>query len=449
MIAEDSGFPERKLQQKLSTFDLTMIVMGSIIGSGIFLTPSAIGAALPSAALILFVWGLGGVLALSGALTYAELGALLPRAGGQYVFLREAYGGLVGFLYGWVLFLVINTGGLAALSIAFATYLGYFISLSELGIKLVAISGILFLAVVNYFGVKPGGIFSDVFTVLKLAGILGLIVFGLFLVRGEEIRLTPVIPEGDFSLSSAITLAMIGVLWSYGGWQHVTYTAGEAKTPRKSLPIALILGVFGVVLIYLLTNLAYLNLLPISDIASSERVAADAMERHFGPAGAALISGAIFISTFGTAGVYTLSAPRVYFAMANDGVFFRRVAEVHPRYRVPAISILAQTFWAIVLVSSGTFLELITYVTFTDWIFFALTGMSVFIFRKKLPTAERPYKTWGYPLTPIFFVAVSVWFVLTTLFEAPVQSAAGLGFLFLGIPAYFIWKKYSSKKTAS
>ncbi len=238
---------------------------------------------------------------------------------------------------------------------------------------------------------------------------------------------------------------MIGVLWSYGGWQHVTFTAEEARTPRRSLPIALIVGVFGVVTIYLLTNLAYLKLLPISEIASSERVAADAMERHLGYTGAALISVVIFVSTFGTAGVYTLSAPRVYFAMANDGLFFRRAAEVHPRYKTPAVSILAQTLWAIVLVSSGTFLELITYVTFTDWIFFALTGASVLLFRRKLSNAERPYRTWGYPLTPIFFIAVAVWFVLTVLFEAPVQSLAGLGFLFLGIPVYFLWKNLAHR----
>lgn len=429
-----------QLQQKLTRFDLTLIAIGSTIGSGIFLTPSGIAQKLPSVELILFVWLLGGLLALSGGLTFAELGAMMPRAGGVYVFLNEAYGGLAGFLYGWAYFLVVNTGALAALSIAFATYLGFFVPLSPLEIKLVAIAGLLILTAINYFGVKPGGIFADIFTLLKVLGIIGVIAVGFFL--GSMDSLSAAAPlQMPPKLGGALAAAMVGVLWSYGGWQHATYLAGEAKEPRRSIPFALVLGTLLVSILYILTNLAYLFLLPLNAIAASERVAADAIQGAVGPGGATLVSLAIFISVFGTAGIYTMSAPRIYYAMARDGVFFKKVAEVHPKYKAPTFAILSQTAWAILLILSGTFYELITYVAFTDWIFFALAGASVFLFRRRRPEAERPYKTLGYPLTPLFFVAVSLWFVLNTLVGAPVQALAGLGFLATGVPVYYLWKR--------
>ncbi len=429
-----------QLQQKLTRFDLTLIAIGSTIGSGIFLTPSGIAQKLPSVELILFVWLIGGLLALCGGLTFAELGAMMPRAGGVYVFLNEAYGGLAGFLYGWAYFLVVNTGALAALSIAFATYLGFFVPLSPLEIKLAAILGLLVLTAINYFGVKPGGIFADIFTLLKVLGIIGIIAAGFFL--GSAGSLSAVAPlQMPTNLGGALAAAMVGVLWSYGGWQHATYVAGEAKEPKRSIPFALILGTLLVSILYILTNLAYLLLLPLDAIAGSQRVAADAIQGAVGPLGATLVSLAIFISVFGTAGIYTMTAPRIYYAMARDGVFFKRVAEVHPKYKAPTFAILSQTAWAILLILSGTFYELITYVAFTDWIFFALAGASVFLFRKRRPQAERPYKTLGYPFTSLFFVAISTWFVLNTLINAPAQALAGLGFLALGVPVYYLWKK--------
>lgn len=429
-----------QLQQKLTRFDLTLIAIGSTIGSGIFLTPSGIAQKLPSAEWILFVWLMGGLLALCGGLTFAELGAMMPRAGGVYVFLNEAYGGLAGFLYGWAYFLVVNTGALAALSIAFATYLGFFVPLSPLEIKLVAIAGLLILTAINYFGVKPGGIFADIFTLLKVLGIIGVIAAGFFL--GSMDSLSAAAPsQMPPNLGGALAAAMVGVLWSYGGWQHATYLAGEATEPKRSIPFALILGTLLVSILYVLTNLAYLFLLPLDAIAASERVAADAVQNAVGPAGATLVSLAIFTSVFGTAGIYTMTAPRIYYAMARDGVFFKKVAEVHPKYKAPTFAILSQTAWAILLILSGTFYELITYVAFTDWIFFALAGASVFLFRRRNPQAERPYRTLGYPLTPLFFVAVSTWFVLNTLTGAPAQALAGLGFLALGVPVYYLWKK--------
>jgi len=418
-----------------------MIVIGSVIGSGIFITPSSIAQSVPSAGLILFVWLLGGLLALSGALAYAELGTLMPRAGGVYVYLSEAYGGLFGFLYGWANFLVVTTGAIAALAIVYSTYVGYFVPLSEVGTKAVAIGGVVIFTVINYFGVKAGGVFSNIFTLLKLLGLCSLIALGFLLGTGQEIRFRPLVPPLETGLGSALAMGMVGVLWSFGGWQHATFTAGEAITPRRSLPISIIGGMIAVTSIYLLANLVYLYLLPVDSIISSTRVAATAAERFLGPTGGALISLTIFISTFGTSGIYTLTAPRIYYAMAEDGVFFKRAAYVHPKYHTPVFSILFQSGWAIVLILSGNFLQLITYVAFTDWIFFALTAATVIIFRRKFPEMERPYRTWGYPITPVFFLLVSTWFVINTLFNSPTQALAGLGFLVLGVPVYYLWRR--------
>lgn len=430
-----------QLKQALSKFDLTMIAIGSTIGSGIFLTPATIAHELQTPWLILAVWIVGGLMAIAGALTFAELGGMMPGAGGVYVYLSEAYGGIFGFLYGWSYLLVTNTGGLAALSVAFTTYFGTFVILDPLQQKLVAIGGLVFLTTINVIGVKVGGIFSDVFTILKLLGIGLLIAIGLG--WGSSATTNFSAPLGDYTngIGGALAVAMVGVLWSYGGWQHASYAAAEAKDPRRTVPFAMVVGAIVVTAVYVLTNLAYMFLLPPSAIGSSERVAADAISTILGSPGATLIAGAIFISTFGTAGIYTLTAPRIYFAMANDGVFFNKVAEIHHRFQTPAVAIVIQSVWAIVLIMFwGTFDKLISYVVFTDWIFFGLTAASIFVFRKRKPNAKRPYKTLGYPFTPIFFIAIAAWFVFNTFFERPDQAIAGLGFLALGVPIYYFWK---------
>lgn len=433
-----------QLKQALTRFDLTMIAIGSTIGSGIFLTPSSIAHELQSPWLILAVWVVGGCMAIAGALTFAELGGLMPGAGGVYVYLSKAYGGLFGFLYGWAYLLVVNTGGVAALSIAFATYFGYFVPLDAAGIRLVAIAGLGIVTALNVVGVKVGGIFSDVFTLLKMAGILLLIVVGLGWGSAGTTDFSA--PVGSFAdgLGSALAVAMVGVLWSYGGWQHASFAAAEAKDPKRTVPFAMIVGAVAVTAIYLLTNVAYMFLLPPSAIGASPRVAADAIGVVLGPAGAGIIALAIFISTFGTAGIYTLTAPRIYFAMANDGVFFQKVANIHPTFHTPAVAIILQSLWAVVLIFFwGTFNELISYVVFTDWIFFGLAAASIFVFRKNNAAAERPYRTLGYPVTPLFFIAIAAWFVFKTLFEKPEQAIAGLGFLAVGVPVYFWWKRRS------
>ena len=431
-----------ELRRELSLFDLTMIAIGGTIGSGIFLTPSLIAHELPSPLLILGVWLLGGLLALSGALTFAELGGMIPEAGGVYRFLAESYGGLAGFLYGWAYFLVVNTGGLGALSLAFATYLGYLVPLSASGVTIVAIGGLVLVTIVNVVGTKAGGVFSDVFTVLKLAGIAGVIVLGFGWGDFGAIDFTLVWPAEGRSLPGAFSVALIGVLWSIGGWQHATYTAAEAKNPAHTVPRALVIGAGAILVLYMAVNVAYLMLLPVGAIASSERVAAQAAETVLGPVGGSAIALTIFISTFGTAGIYTLTAPRIYFAMARDGLFFKSVAAVHPRFHTPAWAIILQTVWGIVLILFwGTFEELISYVVFSDWIFFGLAGAGVFVLRRKRPHAHRPYRTLGYPLTPLLFVSFAAWFVLMTLIEKPAQAAAGLLFLALGVPVYFYWKR--------
>ncbi len=430
------------LKRSLSLFDLTMIAVGSSIGSGIFLTPSLIAQQIDSPLWILGLWLVGGIMTLCGALTFAELGAMLPRAGGVYGFLTESYGGLFGFLYGWAYFLVVNTGALGALAVAFSTYFGYFVPLTPTEQLLVAITGIIIVTVINVLGVKAGGVFSDIFTILKLAGIAILVGAGFFWGSASTTNfLTPISKSGT-DLASAVAIAYVSILWSFGGWQHATYTSAEAVNPQRTIPRALIIGALVVALVYIATNVAYMFLLSPAQIGNSPRVAADALGVVLGPVGGIIISLTIFISTFGTTGIYTLTAPRIYYAMATDGVFFKKVAEVHPRFQTPMFAILSQTVWAIVLLLFwGTYEKLISYVTFTDWIFFALAAIGVFVLRRKQPDTVRPYKTLGYPVTPLIFISIAVWFVVNTLIARPEEAGVGLAFLALGVPVYYVWKR--------
>lgn len=433
-----------QLKRALTKFDLTMIAIGGTIGSGIFLTPSLIARHLESPILILAVWVVGGVMALAGSLTFAELAGMMPGAGGVYVYLSRAYGRLFGFLFGWAYLLVVNTGGIAALSIAFATYLGFFVPLGTAEIKIVAVLGLAFLTAINVLGIKPAGILSDVFTVLKLVGIVGVILVGFIWGSTATSDFSALVAAPSSGLFSALAGAMVGVLWSYGGWQHASFAAGEAKEPERSVPFAMVAGALTVVFVYITINVAYLFLLSPAAIANSSRVAADAVSAVFGAVGASVIALAIFISTFGTAGIYTLTAPRIYYAMADDGVFFKRIAQIHPRYHTPANAILLQSVWAIILILFwGTFENLISYVVFSDWIFFGLAAACVPILRITRPDEKRPYRTLGFPVTPIFFVLVAAWFVGYTLLEKPMQAWMGMIFLALGVPVYYYWSKHN------
>lgn len=430
-----------ELKKELRLYGLTMVAIGSCVGSGIFLTPSQIAGHLPSPVMILLVWGLGGVVTLTGALTFAELGAMFPQAGGVYVYLKEAYGDLFGFLYGWAYLVVITSGANAALAIACAYYLGFIFPMSDTGLKLTAIAALIIVTVVNILRVKAAEMFANIFTGIKLLGIAAVIFIGLFLGKAEFNFTNTAASAPIENLASAFGLALIGVLWSYGGWQHTSFVAGEARNARRTIPMAMIVGAIVVGAVYLLTNLAYLFLLPVDSITASNSLAADAISTVI-PFGGVLIALMIAISTFGTAGIYTLSAPRIYYAMARDGLFFKKLAYVHPRFKTPVYAILIQSSWAVVLLLFwGTFEDLITYVVFTDWVFFGLTAVSIFIFRRRLPDQPRPYKTHGYPVIPLIFITITFLFVINSLIEKPTHAWAGLIFLLIALPIFYYFKK--------
>ena len=435
-----------KLRKELTLYGLTMVAIGSCIGSGIFLTPSQIAGHLPSPWLILLIWGIGGIVTLTGALTFAELGTMFPKAGGVYVYLKEAYGDLFGYLYGWAYLLVICSGAIAALSIAFAYYLGFIIPLGNTGIKVVAVSAIIVVTVINILRVKAGEVFSNIFTGLKLIGIAGVICIGLFMGKPGLLRVQTGEAVSSDNLLVAFGLALIGVLWSYGGWQHASFVAGEAKNAQQTVPRAMIIGAMVVALVYLLTNLAYLFLLPVDKIVGSESLAAEAVSSVV-PFGGILIAVIIAVSVIGTAGIYTLSSPRIYYAMADDGIFFKKLAWVHPRFRTPVNAIITQSAWAIILLLFwGTFEDVITYVVFIDWMFFALTAFSVYLFRATRKDIARPYKTLGYPITPAVFIVISAFFVVNTLIEKPKHAWVGLIFMAIGV-IFFIYFKRRKLRT--
>ncbi|MGD9347240.1 MAG: amino acid permease [Candidatus Aminicenantes bacterium] len=430
-----------ELKKDIRLYGLTMVAIGSCIGSGIFLTPSQIAHYLPSPLWILLVWALGGIITVTGALTFAELGSMFPQAGGVYVYLKEAYGELFGFLYGWAYLLVINSGAIAALSIACAYYLAFIFPLDETGIKITAIIALIVVTIVNILRVRVAEVFTNVFTGLKLLGIVLVVVIGIFWGKAGPDLFHAHNSASTGSLLSAFGLALIGVLWSYGGWQHASYVAGEARDAKRTIPRAMILGALVVAAVYLLANVAYLFMLPIGTIAASNSLAAEAISTIL-PFGGVLIALLISISTFGTLGIYTLSAPRIYYAMSRDGLFFKKLAWVHPRFRTPVNAILVQSIWAVVLLLFwGTFEDLITYVVFTDWIFFGLTAFGIFILRRKRKDHPRPYKTLGYPLVPLIFISITFFFVLNSLLEKPLHAWGGLTLLILALPVFYTFKK--------
>jgi APA family basic amino acid/polyamine antiporter len=454
---------EVSLERKLGLFDSTMIVMGVVIGSGIFLTTGIMAKSIPSASLILLAWIVGGLLSLAGALAYAELGAAMPEAGGQYIYLREAYGPLSGFLFGWIMFLVYQTGSIAAVSVGFAEYFGHFFpsvstqkiifstDITLLGHTFaytlsrgqgVAIAVIIFLSIFNYIGLGFGSVIQNIFTVLKIGAIVAIVAFGFILGKGSEIDFS-LNPSGfsSGSLMVGFGVAMIAVIWTFDGWNNINFTAGEIKNPKRNLPLSLILGTLGITALYAAINYIYLYALPISEMSGVSRIAEKATSVLFGGTSASLISAAVVISTFGCVNGMILTGPRVYYAMAKDNLFFRRVSEVHPRFKTPGFSIFIQALWACLLTLSGTYEQLFTYVTFAAIIFYIAAAASVFTLRKKYPDLPRPYKTWGYPIVPIFYIIASLGILINTLFEKPVESIAGLGFVVIGIPVYYYWKR--------
>ena len=418
------------------------MVVGIIIGASIFVQPSEITRQVPSVAGVFLVWAVSGLLTLFGALACAELASAFPRTGGVYVFLKEAYSPALGFLWGWAMFWSMHSGIIAAIAVVFARYVGYFVPLDDTGIRLVAIGGILVLSGVNYAGVKQGSTLQAFFTLGKVIAIVAILLLVVLLGSG--------LPAGGGAAGREISLrnfslAVAAGLFAFGGWHMVTYTAEETRTPERTIPLALVIGALTVTACYIALNAAYFYALPLEDVMSSTRVAADAAEAALGPRGGAAISALVIFSTFGAVSGIILAGPRVYFAMARDGLLFRWIAAVHPRFRTPHSAIILQAIWASVLVATGTYRALFTRVIYTEWIFFGLMGLGLFRLRRR-PDYSPSYRAWGYPVVPAIFIVASFLIVANQIVSDPRESAAGLGLVALGWPVYHLWARKLAKQ---
>jgi APA family basic amino acid/polyamine antiporter len=392
----------------------------------------------------MLVWVIGGALSLAGTLSIAELSAATPEAGGVYIYLRDAYGKMFAFLYGWAALLVIESGGIATLAVAFSIYSSTFLPLTPLERKLLASGLITLLTLVNIAGVRHAAVVQTVFTLAKLSGLAIIVGFGIF-----AKHVTMATPQLDFPAShttwGSFGVALIAALWAYHGWHHLAYAAGEVKNPSKVLPRSFLLGVLVVIAVYLSANLAYLREIPLPLMAQEtyQRVAAKTMEILWGPRGAAFVSGLILCSIFGAINGNILGGARAYYAMARDGVLFAVVGRVHPRFKTPHVALIIQGVWSIFLAANGSFQQLFTYVVFTGWIFFAATAVGVVILRRKRPDVPRPYKVWAYPVLPLAFAAAASIIMLNSLVQTPRASGMGLGLVLLGIPIYWAWMHFS------
>lgn len=439
------------------------IVVGTVIGSGIFLTPAKISQHLGGYGFgaILAVWILGGLLSLAGALAYAELAGMFPRSGGQYVFMREAYGPVWGFLFGWMEFWVARSGSIAVLAVAFAKGAGALLHFQgDWAIRWTGFLAVIVLTFANYLGVRVGGTVQVVFTATKVGALGALIICAFALPGGSAENWQPLfqgVPGG--SLATAVGAAMVAVLWSYDGWTNGAAVSEEIQQPQRNVPRALLGGTAVIMTLYLLATLAYHYMLSPRLVAGSELVAADVAEILFPRAGGGLMAAAVMISTFGAANGLLLTGPRIFFAMARDGVFFHDLARLHPRFHTPDRAILFQGLWAALLVlvpfahlaerflgwkmEGELYDQLFTFVIFASWVFYGMAVAAVIVLRRRRPEADRPYKAWGYPVVPLLFVLTAVAFVLHTLVESPLESMAGIGIVLLGLPAYFWWRRHS------
>ncbi len=430
-----------KLRRVLRLPDLILLIIGTVIGSGIFLVPGLVIKAVGNSLVVaLSVWLLGGVLSLLGALTYGELSAMNPAAGGLYVYIRDCFGRFPAFLFGWILFFVVSTGSIATLAVAFSNYLGEFVALGPWTAKLVSLSMIAVIAVVNVLGTRQSANLQNVTTAIKVTAIVGIACLSLW--SGNRLQLHSA--DAAMSLSSRLSgigLALVSVLWAYEGWQYATFAAGETVNPRRDFPLAFLVGVFALISVYLLANLGYVAALGIEGAANSNRVAATALASVLYPLAAKAVAIVILISIFSAAHSIALTAPRVYYAMAKDGLFFHWLAEVHPRFGTPAFAIAATALWSSVLAATGTFEQLLTYVVFVGWSFYALAAASIFVYRRRENVESAPYRVPGYPWTPLIFIATVAAFVLNTIFAQPARAAIGIGVVLTGLPGYLIWRK--------
>jgi basic amino acid/polyamine antiporter, APA family len=485
--AETSG-QQPSLVRGLGLLDSVLLLVSGIIGSSIFLTAKDIAGPLPNPTLFFLVWVLGGVISLCACVAFAELGSMYPDSGGQYIYLREAYGDLVAFLYGWMLFAVANGGSIAALSVAAAAYMGnivpfmsqqhvmvninlpypalahgrvveaiftiVFTRAHAVGLVLIAI-----LTCVNVYGLRWGALLQNVSTWTKFTAMTAFVVLGFAIGKGHwsnfSSRASAQAPGGlsmglgPGQLISALGVGLIAVFWAYDGWVYITWVAGEVKDPRRNVPLAMVLGVLAVGAIYLAMNMTYVYALPLSEVAKYETIAHAAAAKLFSPAAAVWLSAMIAISCFSAAATCTLSGARVYLAMAQDGAFFRRMAVIHPKWRTPAFSLIGQGIWAAVLTMSGRYDQLYTYVIFGMVLSYTLTVIGLFVLRWKQPDVPRPYRCTGYPWLPAIYILVGVAWTLNTIIERPGEAFWGAAIVLLGVPGYLYWKKRSRRITAS
>lgn len=434
------------LLRTLGLRDMVLLIIGSVIGSGIFLVPGGILRQVDrSVGVAALVWIVGGVLSLLGALSYGEMAAMKPEAGGLYVYIRAGFGSLPAFLYGWAMVLAIASGTVASLSVAFSTYLGAVVPLGPLTSKIVSVAVIALVTAVNVWGTRHSSDLQNWTTLVKVLLILGVCAVLLLLGRGYSSIPAALWTEGlSGSLLSKFGLAMIAVLWAYEGWQFVTYSAGEVLEPQRNFPRSLLWSVLFLIAVYLLANVGYVAALGPAGAAASDTIAASAFAAVLGPSAAKIIALTILVSVFSAINSVVLTAPRVFYAMASDGLFFRKLAEVHPRFRTPAVAVTTLGAWAAVLACLGQFQTLISYAMFVAWIFYGLGTASVIACRRKYPDLPRPYRVPGYPLTPLVFTLAAGALVLNVVVSTPVNGIAGLGIVALGVPAYFWWRTRKS-----
>jgi APA family basic amino acid/polyamine antiporter len=488
VVNQSSNGGAAELVKGLRLFDATTIVMGSMIGSGIFIVSADVARQTNSPTLFMLAWIIGGLMTVSAAITYGELAAMFPRAGGQYVYLREAFGPLVGFLYGWTLFLVIQTGTHAAVAVAFGKFLGVLVpwvsegslllNLGTLEIfgrtlpvtfstqQLIAIAAIFFLSVVNIFGLRTGAWVQNIFTTLKVGALLGMVGLGLWWVSRADIPSpSPAVVAQpiawELATFTAIAVALVGPLFSSDAWNNVTFTGAEIINPRRNLPLALVIGTSTVCALYLACNWFYLRVLPFYGTAAGttplergiqhaaeDRVATAALQVMLGTSGEWLMAAAIMVSTFGCLNGMILAGARVYYAMAKDGLFFPSVARVNPKYHTPAVSLMVQAVWAALLTLTGTYSELLDYVIFAVVLFYIVTIAAVFWLRRMRPDAPRPYRAWGYPVLPVLYIAGALFLEWALLTQKAGRSLAGLAIVALGVPVYYAWRRKRAEPTA-
>jgi basic amino acid/polyamine antiporter, APA family len=458
--------PKPGLVRGLSLLDSVLLLAGGIIGSSIFLTAKDIAGPLPHPALFFLVWILGALISMCAAFAFAELGSMFPDSGGQYVYLREAFGDLVAFLYGWMLFAVANGGTIAALSVASAAYLSaIFPSISQehvifsaLGITLtrvhvVALISIVLVTWINVVGLRRGAVLQNMATWAKFAAMGAFVLLGFAFGRGSWANFSNHAGSGGImagmspaQLLSGLGVGLIAVFWAYDGWVYITWVAGEVKDPRRNVPRAMVLGIIMVAIVYLSMNLTYVFAMPLSEVAKHETIAASSAEVLFSSGAAKWLSAVIALSCFGAMASCTLSGARVYYAMAQDGVFFRKMAEVHPKWRTPALSLIGQGLWGAALTISGRYDQLYTYVIYGMVLSYTLTVIGLFVLRRKLPDAARPYRCTGYPVLPAIYVLLGSWWTINTIVERPKEALAGTAIVLLGIPGYLYWKRTSRTK---